>query len=138
MSDNEGKPSTNKPRGGPLSDPTSIYFLKSSDYNPLVVSNILQGSANYFPWHREMTTILITRRKLGFVLGTLKAPDDSTSEEYEAWLTCHGVIRQWIWSSISKEIASLIMYADDPAEIWTDLRNQYRPVSYTHLTLPTI
>jgi len=133
MSDNEGKLIVNKHRGGPLFDPTSIYFLKSMDYNPLVVSNILQGSTNYFPWHREMTTILIIRRKLGFVFGTLQAPEDTKGEEYEAWLTCHGVIRQWIWSSVSKEIAALIMYTDDPAVIWADLRDQYRQTNETHL-----
>jgi len=80
-----------------------------------------------------MTTILITRRKLGFVLGTLKVPSDGDSKEYEAWLTCHGVIRQWIWSSVSKDIASQIMYTDDPSVIWTELREQFMQTNETHI-----
>lgn len=93
MSDLEIKAITTKPRGGPLFDPTSYYYLKTLDYAPLVVNNILQGSNNYYPWNREMTTILITRRKLGFVLGQLPELADKQSEEHEAWLTCHGIIR---------------------------------------------
>ena len=134
MSDSDSKQLTTvKPRGGPLFDPTSYYYLKSSDYAPLSVNYILQGNTNYYPWCREMTTILITRRKLGFVLGTLQKPSDQNLEELEAWQTCHGVIRQWIWSSVSKDIASQIMYTDDPAVIWADLKDQFMQTNETHL-----
>lgn len=49
-----------KPLEGPLFDPTSIYFFKSTDYGPLAIINILQGSQDYYPWNREMATMLIT------------------------------------------------------------------------------
>lgn len=39
-----------------------------------------------------MTIVLITRRKLGFVLGTLKEPVDKSTEEDKAWVTYHGII----------------------------------------------
>lgn len=96
MLDAELKLSSSKPKGGPLFDPTLYYYLKTIDYCLLVVNNILQGSSNYYPWNKEMTTIFITKRKLGFFLGQLKEPSDKKSEEYETWLYCHGVIRQWI------------------------------------------
>lgn len=70
-----------------------------------------------------MTTILLTRRKLGFVLGTIKRPADEDAEELEAWTTCHRVVRQWIWSSVFKEIVSQIMYTDDASVVWNDLRD---------------
>ena len=133
MSNSEGKIVTQCSKGGPLFDPTSYYYLKSTDYGPLTITNILQGSSNYYLWSREMTTILITRRKLGFVIGTLRAPSEKDVTEYEAWLTCHGVIRQWIWSSVSKEIVSQIMYTDDPAVIWADLRDQFKQSNETHI-----
>lgn len=37
-----------KPRGGPLFDPTLHYYLRSSDYGPLTITNILQGSSSYY------------------------------------------------------------------------------------------
>lgn len=80
-----------------------------------------------------MTTILITRKKLGFVLGQLLELADKNSEEYEAWLTCHGVIRQWIWSLVSKDIASQIMYTYDPTVIWCDLKDQFKQSNETHI-----
>lgn len=80
-----------------------------------------------------MTTILITKRKLCFVLGTLKEPSDKKSEEYEAWVTCHGVIMQWIWSSVSQDIASQIMYIDDVSVIWTYLKDQFKQSNKTHI-----
>lgn len=44
------KKSITKPRGGPLFNPTSHYYLRTTDYGPLVVNNILQGSSNCYPW----------------------------------------------------------------------------------------
>lgn len=41
-----------------LFDPTSHYFLKSTDYGPLTIINILQDSQNYYPWNWEMTIVL--------------------------------------------------------------------------------
>lgn len=87
-----------KPRGGPLFDSTSHYYLKSS---------------YYYQWHREMTTTLLTTRKLRFILETLPKPSKTNVEEYEAWITCHGVIRQRIWNSASKDIASQVRHIDD-------------------------
>lgn len=85
--------SEKKWRGGPLFDPASHYYLKNLDYSTFVINNVSQGSANYYPWHREMTKTLLTKRKLGFVLGTLSKRLESNVAECEAWITCHGVIR---------------------------------------------
>lgn len=49
MSDTCSKMIMTKPRGVPLFDPTSYFYLKTTNYNPLVVNNILQGSSNYYP-----------------------------------------------------------------------------------------
>lgn len=73
-----------KPLGDPLFNPNSHYYLKNNDQGPLPIKNILQGSVNYYPWNKEMTTALLTRRKLGFVLGTMREPSDNKSEEHEA------------------------------------------------------
>lgn len=88
MSDTYSKSITAKPRGGPLFDPTSYYYLKTTDYNPLAINNILQGNSYYYPWNMEMTTILITRRKLGFVLGQLKKSNDKTLRNMRFGLHC--------------------------------------------------
>lgn len=66
---------------GPLFDPTSHYFLKTTYYGPLIriASIITHGIA-----HREMTIVLLTRRKLGFVLGTMLEPPKSEFKEFEA------------------------------------------------------
>lgn len=53
-------------------DPISYYYLKNTNYG-LLVNNILREYSNYYHWSREMTIILITKRKFGFVLGTLKS-----------------------------------------------------------------
>lgn len=93
-SNTNSKLTSAKPRGAHLVDPTSHYYLKTADYGPLILNNILQGNSNYYPWNRELTTILITMRKLGFVLGQFKEPNNKNYEEYEAGFTCHEVIRQ--------------------------------------------
>lgn len=77
--------------------------------------------------------MLITRRTHGFVLGTIKEPSDKNIEEYEAWVTCHRVIRQWILSSVSKEITSQVMCTDDASMMWNDLRDQLRQSNKTHI-----
>jgi len=45
MLDTEGKLAIQGAKGGGLFDPTSYYYLKLSDYGPLTINNILQGSS---------------------------------------------------------------------------------------------
>lgn len=63
----------------------------------------------------------------------MKEPSNHSSEEYEAWLTFHRVFRQWIWGSVLNEIASQIMYTDDPSIIWSNLRDQFKQSNETHI-----
>lgn len=70
---------------GALNDKSSPYYLQSSD-NPsaMVVQDRLKGEENYASWAKSMRMWLISRRKMGFVNGTISKPHDRSSEEFDA------------------------------------------------------
>lgn len=66
-------------------------------------------------------------------MGTLHECSEKNVKEYEAQITCHGVIRLWIQCSVSKKIASQVMYTNDPIIIWANLRDQFKQSNETHV-----
>lgn len=50
----------------------------------MVVQDRLKGEENYASWAKSMRMWLISRRKMGFVNGTISKPHDRSSEEFDA------------------------------------------------------
>ncbi|XP_021765865.1 uncharacterized protein LOC110730064 [Chenopodium quinoa] len=65
-------------------DATSPLYLHPSDGNNFQSIEKLQGSSNFRSWKRSMEIALESRRKLGFVTGTL-VKDSSDTVKAEIW-----------------------------------------------------
>ncbi|KAF5449632.1 hypothetical protein F2P56_030057 [Juglans regia] len=104
---------------------SSAYFLHHGD-NPssILVTQPLTGE-NYHTWSRSMMMALTTKNKVGFVNGTISPPSDSADPLFTAWNRCNSMILSWILNSISKEIASGIIYASSAFEMWHDLKESF-------------
>ncbi|KAL5864007.1 hypothetical protein ACOSQ3_001521 [Xanthoceras sorbifolium] len=92
-------------------DPSKVnisnpYFTHHSDHPGLVlISKPLNGD-NYSTWKRAMTLALNSKNKLGFVIGSIKAPSEETDPEgYTTW--------------------SRVIYYSTAHEVWEDLREQF-------------
>jgi hypothetical protein len=105
--------------------PTNKYYLHHGDSpGAILVSQSLLGD-NYHTWSRSMVMALTAKNKIGFVNGVIEQPQDEFSPAYNAWVRCNTMVISWLLNSLSKEIASSVIYANTAKEIWEDLRERF-------------
>ncbi|KAL5542133.1 hypothetical protein UlMin_009843 [Ulmus minor] len=108
----------------PSEDSSSPYFLSNKE-NPglFMVSAHLIGS-NFNSWNRAMSMALVAKNKLCFVDGSIDKPtiDDPV---YGSWSRCNSMVMSWIFHSVSKDIAEIIMYLDNVVDMWSDLYDKF-------------
>uniref|UniRef100_A0A2N9HJK3 Integrase catalytic domain-containing protein n=1 Tax=Fagus sylvatica TaxID=28930 RepID=A0A2N9HJK3_FAGSY len=72
-----------------------------------------------------MVMALTAKNKIGFVNGVIEQPQDEFSPAYNAWVRYNTMVISWLLNSLSKEIASSVIYANTAKEIWEDLRERF-------------
>lgn len=105
-------------------DVSSLLYLHPSDGNNFMVIDKLQGSGNYRSWKRSMEIALSSKRKLGFVNGTL-SKDATDTIKSESWDTCNNMIISWILGSVSESIKKSIMFVNSAHQIWKHLEQRF-------------
>ncbi|XP_071697670.1 uncharacterized protein [Rutidosis leptorrhynchoides] len=84
----------------------------------------LFGAQNYRSWRRSMEIALSTKRKLGFVTGSVIRPVNDPNQT-EFWDTCNNMVISWIMSSVSESIVKSIMFVDTASAIWKQLEKMF-------------
>lgn len=64
-------------------DPSSIYYIHPSDSSTNQLVSVKFNGEGFNNWKRSMMLTLSAKNKLGFVNGTISAPEP-TSPEYKA------------------------------------------------------
>uniref|UniRef100_A0A2N9HI29 Retrotransposon Copia-like N-terminal domain-containing protein n=1 Tax=Fagus sylvatica TaxID=28930 RepID=A0A2N9HI29_FAGSY len=106
-------------------DPANKYYLHHGDSpGAILVSQPLVGD-NYHTWSRSMVMALTAKNKVGFVNGLIEQPKDESLPAYNAWVCCNTMVISWLLNSLSKEIASSVIYANTAREIWEDLKERF-------------
>ncbi|XP_074287712.1 uncharacterized protein LOC141612861 [Silene latifolia] len=113
----------------PKIDPLSPYYLGSHDVPGAKISNIVLRRDNYDSWQKSMTFSLKSRRKFGFVDGTIKKP--TVAFDLENWVVVNCTIVQWIRNMIDPSLLDNISYPDDAAILWSELKAQYAVIDGT-------
>ncbi|XP_057755447.1 uncharacterized protein LOC130974595 [Arachis stenosperma] len=73
----------------------------------------------------EMT--LNNKNKFGFVDGMIPPPEEGVSHPSKfCWRRLNDIVSTWILNSVSKEIASSLIFAGSAHEIWTDLGHRFQ------------
>ncbi|XP_071727129.1 uncharacterized protein [Rutidosis leptorrhynchoides] len=100
-------------------------FLHPSDGpGSLSIQEKLTGAQNYRSWRRSMEISLLTKRKIGFVTGTIVRSENDPVKA-EAWDTCNNMVISWIMNSVSESIVKSIMFVGTASEIWTQLEKRF-------------
>lgn len=95
-------------------------FLHPSDSATSIQIDKLQNSGDYRSWRRTMEINLSSKRKLGFVNGTVPVPTDD-EQKAEMWETCNNMVIAWLTGNVSPTIRKSIMYMTTAKEIWLNL-----------------
>ncbi|GJS16553.1 cysteine-rich receptor-like protein kinase 8 [Tanacetum coccineum] len=101
-----------------------LYLHPFDGPSSLTVQEKLTGAQNYRAWKRTIEIGLSTKRKLGFVKGTIVrfATDENLAE---LWDTCNNMVICWLMGSVSESIARSIMFVGTASEIWQQLEKKY-------------
>ncbi|KAL0876135.1 hypothetical protein Bca101_025840 [Brassica carinata] len=102
----------------------SPYYLHPSDNTGQVLTPILLNGSNYERWEKLMLNSLRTKRKIGFIDGTLKRPSDD-SDEAEKWNMVNSMIIGWIYSSIESKLRPSISHVDSEKAMWGSLQRRF-------------
>ncbi|GKB75453.1 serine carboxypeptidase S28 family protein [Tanacetum coccineum] len=97
----------------------------------LVVNEKLIGAQNFRSWKRSVEIALPTKRKLGFIKGTVpRSPDDASLQE--RWDTCNNLVISWLMNSVSESTAKSIMFIGTAHAIWLQLETRFALSNGSH------
>ena len=102
------------------------YALSSSDHPGLVLVSQPLTETNYHSWSRAMRMALNSKKKLGFVDGSIPRPgEDADPALLESWQCTNDIVSSWLLNSISKDLTESIIYCDSAASMWSDLKSRF-------------
>lgn len=99
MTKNSDKAIESKVEGAVSKTLTSPYALSRTDDADNVITRVVFNGRNYDEWVRKVKTGLRAKKKLGFIDGTVKAPEEG-SEEEEDWMTINAMVTSWTFNTI--------------------------------------
>lgn len=108
----------------PSQQPSSPFHIHPSESRTsIIVTPPLTGN-NYQSWSRSIRMALISKNKMSFLTGTISMPT-STDPLFPRWERCNTLLMSWLIHSVSPFIAQSIIFFENAAAIWTDLRERF-------------
>lgn len=102
----------------------SPYDITSLDNPGFTITQVQLKGDNYEEWAWSIRTALRTRKKFGFIDGTIKRPDKN-SKDLEDWWTINLLLVSWIRNTIEPTLRSTISHVEIVQELWKDLEDQF-------------
>ncbi|XP_074321463.1 uncharacterized protein LOC141657973 [Silene latifolia] len=105
------------------------FYLGPHDVPNIKISNVVLRRRNYDDWKNSISMSLKSRRKFGFIDGSIKKPTDEFF--LEQWVVVHCTLVQWIRNTIDDSILDTVSYVDNAAALWSELDSQFNVVDGT-------
>ncbi|KAK3021081.1 hypothetical protein RJ639_046102 [Escallonia herrerae] len=106
----------------------SPYDLTTNDNPGIIITQVQLKGENYDEWARLIQTALRARKKFGFIDGTIKRPDENSSD-LEDWWTINSLLVYWIRNTIEPTLRSTISHVEVAQDLWTDIKEQFLVVN---------
>ncbi|XP_057954676.1 uncharacterized protein LOC131148773 [Malania oleifera] len=107
-----------------IEDFLNPYFLHHGDSPGVALVTTPFTKTNHHTWSRSMITSLHAKNKLSFIDGSLPQPAMNYPLHF-AWGRCNSMVVAWITNSLSKDIASSVLFSDNARNIWLDLQQRF-------------
>ena len=75
-----------------------------------------------------MAIALSTKRKIGFVQGTIPKPEEDPAK-VEQWEACNNLVISSIMNSVSESINKSVLYIRLARQIWKHLESRFNPAN---------
>lgn len=62
-----------------------------------------ENGENYFAWKKNILNALQSKKKDGFLDGTMRKPDEHL-QDYQPWEQCNAIVLVWLMNTLSKEL----------------------------------
>ena len=111
---------------------TSPYDLTSADNPGAVISHPLLKGSNYDEWACGFRTALMSRKKYGFLDGSIAKPAEDSSD-FEDWKTIQALLVSWIKMTIEPTLRSTISHRDVAQDLWEHLKKRFSVMNGSRL-----
>ncbi|GJT62735.1 ribonuclease H-like domain-containing protein [Tanacetum coccineum] len=103
-----------------------LHVKNSDNSNSVIISFKLLGIENYRIWPGAVKLALQARNKYGFIDGSCLKESYATSEVLSAqWDRCNAMVLTWIMNVVSQDIYMVLVYYENVAIVWKELRETY-------------
>lgn len=106
----------------------SPFDLTAADNPGAVISKPLLRGRNYDEWACAFKTALCSRKKFGFLDGSILKPTVD-SPDYEDWGPINVLLVSWIKMSIDPSLLSNISHCDNAKDLWDHIRKRFAVTS---------
>lgn len=113
-------------------DTTSAYYIHPSDASHTQLVSVKFNEDGFHNWKHSMMLTLSAKNKLGFVDGTIKAPE-KTATNYKNLERCNDLVISQLIFNLDESIAKSVLFMNMAQEIWTKLEERYRYASVAQI-----
>lgn len=94
----------------------SPFYLGSGDQPGNYITNAILKGDNFVAWSRSIKLDLKSRRKFGFIGGTITKPTDPA--KLSDWDAVNSMVVSWLTHTIDSKVASSIPYHEEARPLW--------------------
>lgn len=124
-------PDTSKSTNATI-DSSHTFFLHPSDSPGMNLVNSCFDGNGYGGWRKFILIALSVKNKVGFIDGTHSEPVHG-SPDLKLWSRCNDMVISWLLNSLSKEIASSVIYAKIARDLWKEFEDKFGQSNGYHL-----
>ncbi|XP_074287747.1 uncharacterized protein LOC141612899 [Silene latifolia] len=104
-------------------DPSSPFFLGTHDRPGDHITPVKLKLDNFDDWAHNVRVALRSRRKFGFLDGSIEGPKAPfNKDDFE---TVHCMLVSWLMNTIDPEVKSLLSNYDNAKKLWDDLHERF-------------